>query len=313
MRTRPRGSPSWPGACSEAGYVGADCSEADRKTTCRRGGPYVFKCLLGLGVGLRMHGPGLLPGEVEAVQQVEHAVLAVAHAEAVLDEAAEILGRPALSPSRSGSGPRSTMALTPPSGLRQERRPATARPIAQAFDARGVEADDPVPERLAVHAGLFGCPVAAHAVERIGQSHEPAGYPAVRLEPRQAAQLPAGMSPRIGNAAPIRVLPSSPREGNHVLAQTTSRVSQYFAGLVLATSLAVCGCSHALIHQPREQGRANDELAPFGVIDGGRLGGNDRLQGQPLLLQGSDVAAMAKSMSLNSCSPYRSLTGDVPG
>jgi hypothetical protein len=31
-----------------------------------------------------MHGPGLLPGEVEPVQQIEHAILAVAHAKAVV-------------------------------------------------------------------------------------------------------------------------------------------------------------------------------------------------------------------------------------
>ena len=42
MRTRTRGSPSWPTARRKAGYVCADRSSWTRETTCRRGGPYVF-------------------------------------------------------------------------------------------------------------------------------------------------------------------------------------------------------------------------------------------------------------------------------
>ncbi len=42
MRIRVRGTPSWPGDSPETGYVGADRSDQLAKTTCRRGGPYVF-------------------------------------------------------------------------------------------------------------------------------------------------------------------------------------------------------------------------------------------------------------------------------
>ncbi len=42
MRTKARGSPSWPRAIRpEAGYVCADCQASDHQATCRRGGPYV--------------------------------------------------------------------------------------------------------------------------------------------------------------------------------------------------------------------------------------------------------------------------------
>src|SRR5277367_1566339 len=43
MRTRTRGSPSWPGSCPQAGYVDADCSDQVAEIACGRGGPYVFK------------------------------------------------------------------------------------------------------------------------------------------------------------------------------------------------------------------------------------------------------------------------------
>ncbi|MCC4257623.1 HAD family hydrolase [Sphingobium lactosutens] len=42
MRTRTRGSPSWPTISHrKAGYVFADCSVHPTQTACRRGGPYV--------------------------------------------------------------------------------------------------------------------------------------------------------------------------------------------------------------------------------------------------------------------------------
>src|SRR5215203_2280545 len=42
MRTRVRGTPSWPGHNPETGYVGADQSGHLAQAACRRGGPYVF-------------------------------------------------------------------------------------------------------------------------------------------------------------------------------------------------------------------------------------------------------------------------------
>src|SRR5437899_1889741 len=47
MRTRTRGSPSWPGPCPKAEYVDADCSDRVAEIACGRGGPYVFKILDG--------------------------------------------------------------------------------------------------------------------------------------------------------------------------------------------------------------------------------------------------------------------------
>jgi len=48
MGTRTRGSPSRPGACSEVGSVEADFMVYLEKTSCRRGGPYVVRCLVHL-------------------------------------------------------------------------------------------------------------------------------------------------------------------------------------------------------------------------------------------------------------------------
>lgn len=42
MRTRARGTPSWPRLDLETGYVGADRSDHLAKSACRQGGPYVF-------------------------------------------------------------------------------------------------------------------------------------------------------------------------------------------------------------------------------------------------------------------------------
>src|SRR4051812_40173388 len=42
MRTRMRGTPSWPGHNPETGYVGADRSDHLAQTPCGRGGPYVL-------------------------------------------------------------------------------------------------------------------------------------------------------------------------------------------------------------------------------------------------------------------------------
>ena len=193
-----------------------------------------FKCLLRLGIGLRMDRPGLLPGETEPVQQVEHAVPAVAHPEAVLDDPAQVLGGPAADAIALGIGPAQHQGLEGRHLALVERGwAAAAWTIAQAVHALGVEADHPVPERLPVHPGLLGRLFAAHAVERIGQSQDPAGDPAIRLQPSQPSQFHAR------NIAPDRQRRTHPRlpliaraKGNHVLRQTTSQVSQNIAGSV---------------------------------------------------------------------------------
>src|SRR5262249_17976400 len=97
---------------------------------------------------------------------------------------------------------------------------ATPRAITQARDALGVEADHPVPERLPVHPRLLGGPLAAHAVERIGQTQQPADNPPIPFKPGQAPQLRSrAVAPdrqRCTHSCP----PSSPtpRKGNHILA-----------------------------------------------------------------------------------------------
>jgi hypothetical protein len=148
-----------------------------------------FKRLLRLGIGLRMDGPGLLPRETEPVQQIEHAVLAVAHPETLFDEPAEVLGRPAADAIALGVRPAQHEGLERCHlTLIEEGWAAAAWTIAQALDALGVEADHPVPEGLPVHPGLLGRLLAAHAVERVGQSQEPAGDPAIGLQPSQPPQ-----------------------------------------------------------------------------------------------------------------------------
>ena len=168
------------------------------------------------------------------MQEIEHAVLAVAHAEALLDQPAEVLGGPAAEAVTLGIGAAQHQSLEGRHlAFAQERRSAGPWAIAQALDALGVEADHPVPKRLAVHPGLLGCPVPAHAVERVGKRDQPAGHTAIRLQPSQPPQLLAR------NIAPNRQRRTHPRlpfiamtKGNHVLRQTTSQVSQNIAGSV---------------------------------------------------------------------------------
>jgi hypothetical protein len=95
-----------------------------------------------------------------------------------------------LTPSRSGSGPRSTSALKGRQlALVQPGRTATLGSIAQALGPLGVEADHPVPERLAVHAGLARGALAAHPIRHVGEAEQPARHTAIALLSRQAAQL----------------------------------------------------------------------------------------------------------------------------
>jgi hypothetical protein len=67
-----------------AGMLGGDPSDQAREL--------FLKSLLGLEIGLGVDGARLLPGEVEVVEQPQHAVLAVGHAEALGHQPAQILG-----------------------------------------------------------------------------------------------------------------------------------------------------------------------------------------------------------------------------
>jgi hypothetical protein len=181
-----------------------------------------------------MDGPGLLPGEAEPVQQIEHAVLAVGHAETLRDKPAEVLGGPAADAVTLRIG---TAQHQGPDGRHlpvvEEGWTATPRPIAQARDALGVEADHPVPNCLAVHPGLLRRLLTAHAVEGVRKREQSAGDPAIILEPCQPTQL---LGRHIPPDRQRRTHPRSPMAtsamGNHILPQTTIRVSQLFAGLV---------------------------------------------------------------------------------
>ena len=96
MRTRTRGSPSWPTTSRrKAGYVFADCSEHQTQTACRRGEPYVYpRCrnvsadggtIDAVVAGVRHHlgqgdrhdlpGAGLAPAPEPPVDRVPLAVL----------------------------------------------------------------------------------------------------------------------------------------------------------------------------------------------------------------------------------------------
>ena len=137
-----------------------------------------------------MDGAGFLPGQAQVVEQSQHAVLAVDDAEARRDDPAEILGPPAAHAVALG--------IRAPQHQRLERRQlaviepgraAALGPIPQPLDALGVEADHPVPERLAVHARLAGGPPAGHPVQCVGYAEQPTGDPTIGLLARQAAQL----------------------------------------------------------------------------------------------------------------------------
>ena len=186
-----------------------------------------------------MERPGLLPGQTEPVQQVEHAILAVAHPKALLDKPAEVLGGPAAEAVTLGIGAAQHQSLEGRHlAFAQERRSAGPWAIAQALDALGVEADHPVPKRLAVHPGLLGCPVPAHAVERVGKRDQPAGHTAIRLQPSQPPQLLArNIAPDRQRRTHLRLPFTMTAKENHVLVQTTSRVSQNIAGPVLGAKV----------------------------------------------------------------------------
>ena len=137
-----------------------------------------------------MHGPRLLPGQAEVVEQPEHAVLGIADAEAIFDDPTQILGPPRadavalrVRAAQHQRLERRQLAVVEPA------RAAALGPIAQPLDPFGVEADHPVPECLAVHACLTRRVLAAHPGEHIGQPEQPARDPAVALLAGQPAQL----------------------------------------------------------------------------------------------------------------------------
>src|ERR1035437_2134581 len=95
MRTRTRGSPSWPGPCPQAGYVDADCSDQIAEIACGRGGPYVFKSLLGRFITLGMLRADRNSPEVELAQQLAHGPHVQRHAQFGADPLRHVDAAPA--------------------------------------------------------------------------------------------------------------------------------------------------------------------------------------------------------------------------
>jgi hypothetical protein len=137
-----------------------------------------------------MDRPRLLPGQAEVVEQPEHPVLAVGDPETSCDDPPEVLGPPGAHPVALGIGTaqhQGAQARHLP--LVQPGRPAALGPVAQTVDALGIEPDHPIPERLAVHAGQTGGLASLHALQRVGQTEQPRGDPAIGLASRQPTQL----------------------------------------------------------------------------------------------------------------------------
>jgi hypothetical protein len=183
-----------------------------------------------------MDRAGLLPRQVEVVEQPQHPILAVDDAEAGRDQPAQILGPPAAHAVALGVGPAQNQRLERRQlAVVEPGRTAALGAVAQPGDALGVEADDPVAQGLAVHPRRPRRLLAAHPVERVGQGDQPTRHPTVALLARQAAQLVrrdvlAQCQPCSHAHAP---LPASPRSRlNHRPPHFTTRVSQNSAGLV---------------------------------------------------------------------------------
>src|SRR5215211_73517 len=120
-----------------------------------------------------MDRPGLLPREVEALEQPEHPALAVADPEAALDQGAQVAGAPGDAAVPLQLGPLEDQRLErglPP--LVERAGPAGAGPVTQAFHALGIVAVHPVAERLPGHAGEPGRLLARQAVERVGEREQ---------------------------------------------------------------------------------------------------------------------------------------------
>src|SRR4051794_10770129 len=149
-----------------------------------------FEPLLRLRVGLGVDRAGLLPREVEALEQLEHPALAVADPEPLLDQTAQVAGAPgdaAVAPQvRAAQDERLERRLL---AFVERAGAAGPRPVAQALDVLGVVAVHPVPERLAGHAGEPGRLLAGEAFQRVGEREQAGADPTIALAAGEAAQL----------------------------------------------------------------------------------------------------------------------------
>src|SRR4051812_22779795 len=151
MRTRARGTPSWPGQGPETGYVGADRSDHLAQAACRRGGPYVFKSLQRLRVLGIVTGAGADVAEPEPVKDLAHGSLVIDHAEALGGKTLQVHPPPAHDavhgPVRAGlDKARQFRLLVGAEARRLAFGPIVLEPVRAAF----VEAVDPVAQALAI-------------------------------------------------------------------------------------------------------------------------------------------------------------------
>src|SRR4051794_18556210 len=142
----------------------------------------VFEPLLRLRVGLGVDRAGLLPREVEALEQLEHPALAVADPEPLLDQTAQVAGAPGdaavASQVRAAEDERLERRLP---ALVERAGAARPRPVAQALDVLGIVAVDPVAERLPGHAGEPRRLLAGEALQRVGEREQAGADPAIAL------------------------------------------------------------------------------------------------------------------------------------
>jgi hypothetical protein len=134
--------------------------------------------------------PRLLPREVEALEQLEDAGLAVADPEAALDQGAQVAGAP-------GHAAVALQVRAPEDQCLEGGLPAFVQgagsagtgPVPQALDPFRVVAVDPVAERLAGHPGEPRRFLAGNALQRVGERQEAGADAPVALAAGEAAQL----------------------------------------------------------------------------------------------------------------------------
>ncbi len=175
----------------------------------------------GLCGAIRRRGEraGLLPGQREALDQAQHAGLAVRHGEPFLDDPAQIDDAPRGDPLAPGVRPAQNqrpqtrlLALAQPAG------PPGARPVAQALHALGVEPLDPALQRLDVEPGQAGRLAPRQPVERVGYAEQPGAHPAIAFAPGEPAQVVGALAGADGDggghaAAPMGMTcPSQTRD-----------------------------------------------------------------------------------------------------
>jgi hypothetical protein len=133
-----------------------------------------------------MARPRRHPRNAQPLEQIVHAALAVAYAEPLLDERAEIDQSPSTNPVPLRVG--SFQDRRHEGGLLAVGETLTgtrASPIVQTGQAFRVVPDYRVPQRLTLHAGEPSGLRPAHPFQRVGDGDHPCRRPAIALPPGQ--------------------------------------------------------------------------------------------------------------------------------